>query len=302
MAFENNVKRIDQREWKVVRDKWLSYIPDFDTPGAPPAHQILEFVGLDAIFKKTQITPGEFKQDVPFLRQEVLREAIFFLHKATHVCGAANIHLDNGALSWSISSAYQSSFFALKGILGLLGLSFPRINTALMIDCFPEEEKLSNKQRKRGEKPKPEFKFVVFPKLSHTHMWQIFQRVLNSSTVEIWKEEMILCLSKLHIDQFAQQRNSLHYVNNFWLFPGDLFNRMFDPAFGIDVDLFKNLDSDKLQKRSDFSFILNYIMLKFGIDLLKDLSENATAVKAEYDLIQITLTEGIHKRFLASVS
>lgn len=302
MAFDKVVKRIDQRDWENIREKWLSYIPDYDFPGQSPAHQILEFVGLNSIFQKTSASPGEYKTEVPLLRQEILREAIYFIHKATHVCGTANIHLENGVLSWGISSAYQSAFFALKGILGLLGLSFPRINSALMIDCFPAEEKLSSNQRKRGEKPKPELKFVILPTLTHTHMWQIFQRVLSVSKVSIWKPEIIDYLRNLNVSQFAEQRNSLHYINNYWLFPEDLYERIFDDSFGIDNTLFNKEEYGSLHNRKDFSFILNYILLKFSYDLINDVGRYSTSVKAEYDLIQNTLLEGIHKRYLQSVT
>lgn len=301
MAFENDIKRIERRDWSKLREKWLSFIPSYNYPGETPAHEILDFVGLESIYLKTNSAPGELKMDVPLLRQEVLREGIYFVHKATHVCGAANIHVENGAITWGISSAYQSSFFALKGILGLLGLSFPRINQALMIDCFPEEEKLSSKQRKRGEKPKQEFKFVTLPKLSHKHMWQIFQRVLNVSNVEIWQSEVVEYLSNLGVDEFAEQRNSLHYKNNFWLLPEDLFKRVFDSSFGIAKDLFSEKSYDEMRRRKDFSFIINYMLLKLAIDLIKDLGENATSINDEYNVILNTLAEGIHGRFLASV-
>ncbi len=302
MAFENDIKRIDRRDWSKLCDKWLSFIPSYNFPGEAPEHEILDFVGIETIYRKTQSARGELKFDVPFLRQEVLREAIYFVHKSTHVCGAANIHLENGALSWAISSAYQSSFFALKGILGLLGLSFPRINTALMIDCFPEEEKLSSNQRKRGEIPKQEFKFVVLPKLSHKHMWQIFQRVLYVSRIEIWRDEIVLYLREIHIDKFAEQRNSLHYKNDFWLFPEDLFKRVHDPYFGVFENLFSETKYDSMDNKKDFSFFLNYILLKFALDLIKDLSRNAVSIKDEYNVIMNTLKEGIHNRFLSCVN
>ncbi|HQX74239.1 MAG TPA: HEPN domain-containing protein [Chitinophagaceae bacterium] len=302
MAFENDIKRIDKRDWSKLCDKWLSFIPSFSYPGEAPEHQILDFVGLEAIYHKTQSAQGGLKIDVPLLRQEVLREAIYFVHKSTHVCGAANIHLENGALSWAISSAYQSSFFALKGILGLLGLSFPRINTSLMVDCFPEEEKLSSKQRKRGEIPRQEFKFVVLPKLSHKHMWQIFQRVLYVSKIELWREEIVSYLRHIDIDKFSEQRNSLHYKNDFWLFPEDLFKRVFDPSFGVFENLFTEANYDRMDSKKDFSFILNYILLKFAIDLIKDLGKNATSINEEYNVILNTLKEGIHTRFLSCVN
>lgn len=300
MSFDNYLKRIDHRDWNKIRSKWLNYIPDNEFPGQVPEHEILDFFGLEAFYQKANNPQKEYKEEVPFLRREILREAIYFIHKSTHVCGAANIHIENGALSWSISSAYQSTFFALKGILGLLGLSFPRINAALMIDCFPEEERLSKNQIKRRELPKPELKFVVFPKLSHTHMWQIFQRVLNVSEIDIWNDDILTFLRKLPDNKFAEQRNALHYINNYWLYPDDLYKRVFDDSFGVDEEILSRKEWHTINDRKDFSILLNYIFLKFSIHLLEDLSTLSTSIQDELELIKETMKEGIHTRFNAS--
>ncbi len=263
MAFENDIKRIDHRNWEDVRNKWLSNIPLYNYSGEIPEHELFEFNGLDEIYRKTNQTPGEYKSEVPNLRSEVLREAIFFIHKATHVCGTAIIHLENGVLSWAISSAYQSSFFALKGILGLVGLSFPRINKSLMIDCFPEEEQLSRNKLKQGIVPKKELKFVILSELTHKHLWQIFQRVLRVSKISILEEKVITFLINLDVEEFSKQRNALHYKNNYWLFPKDLFERVYDENFGLNENLFSELNEKFDSSKNDFSFFICYILLKF---------------------------------------
>jgi hypothetical protein len=300
--MSNEFKKIDERSWEKIRGKWLNHIPNFSNPGEVPSHTIGEILDLDAYYKEAKNQQGSFTGEVENLRSEILREAIFFAHKAIHVSGTAIVHLNNGILSWGISSSYQASFFSLKSIFGLLGLIFPRINhKTLMIDSFPKEEQLSKSKIKQGILPKQEIKFTIFPDLTHTQHWEIFQRLLRVTEIDFLDESYVNLMTQLEAEDFVSQRNNLHYVNNYWLITNDLFERVFDPSFGVRADLISNIYYAKTGQK-DFTFLFSHLIIKLNVDLIRSLGELSESIKNEYDLIRKTLNEGIHDRLLNSVT
>lgn len=149
--------------------------------------------------------------------------------------------------------------------------------------------------------PKCELKFVIFDDLGHKHFWQIFQRVLRVSKIDIWPAGTIDYFKGLNPNDFSDQRNSLHYRNNYWLIPKDLFIRVFDGNFGVRENLISKLD-DSLVEKNDFSILVSYLLLDLGLILLKDLSSLTEIINGEYDLMNKTLSTGIHHRYLTSIN
>lgn len=303
MAVDKDIKKIDRRNWEKVKGIWLSSIPHFNYPGAAPDHEIRDIIDLPNLYSKTKQNQNAYFYDIPNLRSEILREGIYFSHKATHVCGTSIVHLNNGILSWAISSAYQASFFSVKAILNLLGLTFLRVNyKSLMIDCFPQEEQLSKNKIKQGFIPKQEMKFCIFDDLTHMQYWEVFQRILRIAELPLLDERIKRFLLQITPEQFVAQRNNLHYVSNYWLRKEDLFKRIFDNNFGVRENLIELLDKEIRNEQSDFSVFVCYLLLKLNIELIKSLSELSEEIKNEYDLIIKTLNEGIHDRLHHSIS
>ncbi len=153
-----------------------------------------------------------------------------------------------------------------------------------MIDCFPEPEKLSSKQIKNKYLPPPELKFVLTDDLGHGHYWEILERILNVTTVSFWNKESIECLRNFDADDYAYQRNNIHYINNHWLIPDDLFTRKLD----LDFAYFKDINSVKEtigKETADFSFFTSYILLQLTYSLIKDISQKAPILLTELNLI-----------------
>ncbi|WP_346316529.1 HEPN domain-containing protein [Chitinophaga sp. YIM B06452] len=298
---ESAIKKIDGRDWAVQLQKWAQYIPSIDKAGEPPAYELSKFGGLSEIYAKVDESQGSYSEDIPVLRSEVLREAIYLIHKGIHVSGAAFLHLESGVTSWALSNAYQSSFFLLKGILAALGLSFPRLSKILLIDCFPKEEELSRSAIKKGRSPKVEIKFQIFNELSHVEYWEILQRVLRVSTIGSWPEEFVSYIIKIKADQFVHERNNLHYKNHYWTFPADLFERLVDPAFGVNNRFLTDYEVIMDSSEHQYSFFINYSLLYMGLILIKDISELSKDIQEEYHLMIKTIKSGSHNRLLESI-
>jgi uncharacterized protein (UPF0332 family) len=301
MGFnEGNIKKIQSRDWASVRDKWLQFLPSIAKPGSPPSYEVCDFIGLQDVYNHVVLLKGaEYVTEVPNLRQAIFHEGLFLIHKAIHVSGTALMQLENGIFSWSLSNAYQSSFFALKGILALLGLSFPQFNKTLMVDCFREEELSKNKLAK-GIQPKLEIRFLQFSDLSHVDYWAVLQRVVRVSEINVWDSQIMQYFSNIDPASIGMERNKLHYENHYWTFD-DLFTPMTDDKFAVNEELLQTFIAT-VNRGKDYSFFLNYTLVLMALQLVKDLAVFNGDVAAEFQLMKTTLTAGIYSRLTSSVS
>jgi len=305
MAFEHDLKKIDHRDWTTIQKKWLNYLPTIAPPGQAPQEEIADLPDIEELARSTLKKPGTLlHQELSYLRSEIFREGIFLFHKASHINSAGLMHVENGVISWSISSAYHSSFFALKSLLCLLGLSFPRVKSrkkCLMIDCFPEEGKLSSKQLKKGYQPPPLMKFLLTEDLGHLHYWEIFMRVLRTSEVSVWDDELISCLQHINPSDFSLQRNLIHYKNNYWPILIDLYSRRTDLTFACFND-YKDTSRKINSEMLDYSFFISYLLLYLSFCLIKSVTENAPILVDEFELIKKCLALDENSRLKKSLT
>lgn len=293
MSFDTNLKRIDWRNWDEIKVNWLMSLPIIDPPGQSPIYQISEIPNLLEIVKKAKST-GEYKDEFYPLREAVLREAIYLFHKALGVSAVSEFNIKIGFNTWAMSNSYHSAFYSIKSILGFLGITLPRIeNVDYLIDLFPEKEKLSRNQIQSGRKPEPIMKFIRFQSLKHYEIWRIFQRTIKVLHINLWDESIIYFLNKLHPLQFAKQRNSLHYINNFWIYP-DLFEPKINESVCYINNLLDEFEEGEFLNREDFSLILSLILIGLAYSLFFDLSKNTPIIKTEFELINSNMQKDFH--------
>lgn len=301
---ENRIfKKIDHRTWENIRTEWFAYLPVIDPPGSAPQMEVAHMEGLVEIQKRAnQDSRKIYRENVSSIRSDIFREGIFLMHKANNVCCAAIHQIENGILTWSISDAYHASFFALKGLLSLLGISVPQVGRHhLIVDCFPVPDVLSSKLRKRGVQPEPTMQFFALGmQLTHLDFWSLFQHILRISKIEVWDTEIVNFLKNIDNAHFSKQRNSIHYKNAYWTFPEDLFQRHFDEDFGLNENIVSDLQND--QTIHDFPLLLSYLLIKLSFDLLEDLAQNSTIVAQELALMKKMFAESNNHRLIKSVN
>ncbi len=299
---EGHIKKIDERDWESIKNKWLAYIPTIVTPGAAPAIELKKFFGLQDLYSKTAAAnKAPYFEEVVSLRGAVLWEGLYLTHKAIHVTGSAILHLDNGITSWSLTNAYQSSFFAVKAIMSLLGISFPQLSKPFMIDCFPKGEELSRSQLKKGRVPKTELKFLIFNDLSHVEHWEVLQRILFVSTIDCWDDDVIEYLKSMPAEKFVEERNNLHYVNSYWTIAKDLYVPNIIQSFADNPGFTTDYKELITNCGHEHSFFLNYTLIRMALALVKDLGTLSNTVNDEYQLMLSTIRAGMHSRFLNSI-
>ena len=283
MAFERKLKRIEKKIWSNISSGWMRFLPLIDPIGTAPTVSFNENPLLTGAIADLGYD-GEKKEKIQQIRPFLFHEGIFLLHKATNVLEAAESNSTEGFPTWSLSSGYQSSFFAAKSILAFMGIGFPRINgNDYIVDAWPLPEDMPSKQKKMGVEPEVLVKLIKEHPIQHFHVWQILKRIINTSDISLnlWPESYTQFIMK--IDDFASQRNTLHYSNYKWIL-ADIHDRLVINDFGHRKSLETEIgvvDEDT----EDFSVILSSVMNSMAYALLDDVAKSAPIIQGERDLL-----------------
>ncbi len=182
------------RRWPSIRTSWPQFVggamqpsgraPDVTLSGLLEEGGVLMSVPEKGALTSTRHPRGE----IPEL---VFREAVFWLHKALHVLGASEVHVEMGLPTWSLSAAYQSAYFAARSMLGFLGVSVAELkHVSVAADlCRDMQGVRPLKMARIGAfDENVEFRSlgVLF---DHRQIWLLFRRILRTTSCTIWPEE-----------------------------------------------------------------------------------------------------------------
>jgi hypothetical protein len=290
---------IDVGAWSVHRETWLNYLPNDYTFGNPPSISVANWEPFQRAADESKgmpISAPVYRVNLKGLHELVLRESIFMLHKAWHVLGAAEQHAANGQPTWAQSSGYHAAFFAAKATFGLLGHALiEHANRMCLVRLFPFE---SRSKTQGGPIHAPDSAEVIYLDKSFTHreIWELYKRVLNTTGVaeEIWPSDTTTFLKLLPTEEFAAERNSLHYQSDAWIF-NDLFADQTIDGLGI---------ADTAEQRwtfpsGGFSMCIGERCFYLGRSLLVDMSELAPSLNGETGLFSSTSTQNRHPYYFA---
>jgi len=288
--IEKSLERIRERRWTKLSQQWMPHIPSINPAGSAPRDPLNTFYGFEQAAKHA-IVSSPYREEVAGVRQLVLWEGIYLLHKAAHVVGAAEQHAKSGMQTWSLSGGYHGALFAAKAILHMLGVALPEYrvpgknqNKSVLVDLWPEMPKLSSKQKQRGITNPPEIEFSYLGlRMENRHVWRILRRVINVSRIDIWPVEYVRALRKVGPAEFGWQRNVIHYDNCRWFFD-DLHQLVLDMNFGVpDADIAKSLEFSR--NTTAFSLILGLVLFKLAKLLFDDIAGVSNKLVGERHLI-----------------
>jgi len=273
MDIHHLSKRIGNKKWDELQSLWINYLPQITFPiiNLPDPTSSLEFLKsikkeIEEIEKKSTIKDHYFKVDGLF--QLAFQEAVVLFYKALNVLKSSQWGLDGGFKTWSVAEAYQSSYFALKCLLNLLGVHICRIESKDLYCDFLPDFKGFSKREIISRKESFECQIQLGKQLEHWEMWTLLQRVINVFSSNVVDDKVLAFLSRINPKEFARQRNFIIYFNSSWLF-NDLKNYLIDDNFTIrNIDLDEDITSD-----DDFSVIISFHLLKICFDLFKTLSD-----------------------------
>jgi hypothetical protein len=278
-AWDRKANKLTRRYWEELCDLWLEYPLLRSTPGAPPDCELAELVPLqEELNAVIGNQPRDIAGAVNSLPENILKQGLFHLQKAAHVLNGAQIHIDTGMPSWSLSSAYHSAFCAVNGMLNLLGIGFIQAEgKAFLVDIWCDT--LDTVNRKRT--PAYNTRIQKTPGLpEQKNVWQVFQRILrvNPFTNEIISENWTDALLSLEKSDFSRMRNMIHYRAANW--PYDDVQKFVTPQdfeFST-IDLMNGSLLDD-PKHATFPVALAFMLISVGHRMLKSLV-NASALLA----------------------
>lgn len=135
--YEDIIDKISGRSSIQITNGWLAHIPELGTIGLNPsaAMEVRNEVLKSNYSEATQEKPAIVQ--VSGIRDAILHEALYLLHKAAHVELLCARHMQHGRYTWAVSDAYQASLFALSSFLALNGIIFTRNNNDhLIVDAW----------------------------------------------------------------------------------------------------------------------------------------------------------------------
>lgn len=287
--WEQQASKFMRREWGTVCNNWIRVAPDSLLNGEGPQGSIGQLPSVKAIASSVDSKHGLrlSDDDAPAgLREGILLEAIFLVHKAAHVFGAAQVHSRQGLLSWSLADGYQSAAFAMRSILSFLGLGIVEIDRGtptFVVDAWAPPVK---KTRKHHE-VQPDLTIRCAHRPDHKALWTMFLRLIRIVDVDegTWPSAYTSKLQSFGAKDFSRQRNKLHYWNDHWPL-GDLHfcgtpDSLCNPSAHFEGGALK-LDPSE----TDFSVALAGTLLFLAVRLMRDLSAKSNVIGAELSLIR----------------
>jgi hypothetical protein len=291
MTFERRVKTIARRDWAYVQRALLSDISQYyASAGRPPGAPLSEMPGFVAIVGPAEKDGPPLRGDIKFFRGAMLHEGIFLLHKSANVLCACHDQAVGGLPSWSAATGYQAALFAAEATMRVLGVAggVEHESKEYLFDLWPEAETGLSKRAKKEYVVGTELLVSRHERIQHFHRWMLFQRVLRMTENHGWPDALVEALLALHYNDFARQRNDLHYELG-WIF--DDLHTYLSP-----LDLFRPNTATSLVGRlklgaPDFSIALGTAVFALGSSLLRDLAALAPVMQDERSLLVDSCSE-----------
>ena len=284
MAWEQKIAKITKRSWTDITDLWLAYIPPIPTPGAVPTSTLGD---LPTLQTEAALINGNHPHDVlgniSGVRQNLVLEGLFNLHKAGNVLGGAGAHINKGIRTWSLSSGYHAAFFAAKSVLCWLGVTVLETNNRTVLLDVWSDDGLSKKTIAAQQR---NIRLVGSSRVEQRHIWQLFQRMLRitKDTHLIWPQKCVQELVQVDFKDFASQRNKLLYRCE-WFFD-DLHKYDVTATFGN--HMIGSLDNGVAisdPSNDGFSIALGLVVFRFASKMLRDLAQNSPVLQAEWNIL-----------------
>lgn len=280
---------ISIRQWDSIRKAWEDYIPTYPSPWPKPDHELAELNSLSEELQKfssnhqRNMDKETLEYDIPGLRASVLHEAVTLLHKAANVLRAMEVEAVSGYGTWSRSSAYHSAFFAMRGVLGVLGVVVVPANARkrnFQIDIWaPRRKKVSTPTAN-------EFAIRITPRkaVQHKELWSLFTRVLRANKIDqsVWPYLGNDVLRDFDPGKFSIIRHRLHYRSTGWIYDDlwDDSNKQDLGGLAHDVLDIKYLDDPN---HDSFPPSLALHILSMGMALLSDLGSEVPRIREEVE-------------------
>ncbi len=284
MYKDRDANRIEMRRWEEIREEWRNYVPNHNSPWPLPEHEVYELPSLEGYLdnlEKDGIRNAIIEEEIPALRISALHESVILIHKGGNTLRAAAEEGGLGYRTWSISTAYHAAFFAMRGVLGLLGVMLFR-NRDNTLDYQVD---LWSPRAKRRTCTESRFAVRIIRRtrrVQHKEMWGCFSRMLRIVKIndDIFPILHPHPLKNMEPGMFSQIRHRIHYRSSGWIFD-DLDNLSVCDDFSSLVNHVETLTHLSTPESNDFPPSLALYIVSMGMALMADLGQNIPKLREE---------------------
>ncbi len=280
--WDRKFNKLVKRDWSKLSELWLNYDLLGTEPGSPPESSIAELESVkQELWQIDSEEPIDISEEIAGLRKGLLKEGFFQLQKSAYVLSGAQIHISGGMPSWSLSSAYHAAFFAVNGILNLLGVILVELDGRnFLIDVW------SKSSEKRKFRDLNLIRLQKIPGLpQQRNLWQGFQRMLKVTAFhgDILTEGCKACLLDFEKNDFSRRRNDIHYRSALW--PYDDV-RTFITTNDFELDSIDIIDGSVLgdPRKNVFPLALAFIVVRMGCQMLISIVNLSEQLKPELEV------------------
>ncbi|HJT41975.1 MAG TPA: hypothetical protein VJ750_00595 [Rhizomicrobium sp.] len=270
----NRWQQIGKRDWGQIREIWANHVPPIPRRAAAPTILSEKIIGdglaaQSLVFDALNVCPDS-------LREAILWEAVFLLHKGGHAICSAQDTLNSGRVSWSQFNAYHGAFLVGRAVLAFLGVCTPRPGGQyFLLDAFPPPAKI-----KKGKAPiAPQIHlWRAKQQIEQRQFWELLIRTIRMTDGAPWNVDIADSLLNVNPELFSKRRNPFLYSVPFWPF-ADLIQ----PSAQMNI-LTKDADfpAGLLDDTSpQFLWVTALFTFQLGLQLLKDLASGIPLLDQE---------------------
>lgn len=206
-----NLKKLQHRNWSIIRDLWIDHLPDIDLSEEFPEPALWHLPEV-----AQQVTNSTPEQQLPYItgvRESVFREVVLLARKFTYCRMVSYESATRGFPTWSVIAAYDACFYGAKAICYVLAIVNLARDSNLYLDLF-----VPRRSRGRGQAHYDVLvAYNLGERLTHNALWLLFGRLCRTMTLPADGETINRSLRSLDLDQVSNFRNSLIYNGGFWL-------------------------------------------------------------------------------------
>ncbi len=180
--FIQKTKKLRERSWKELRALWMRHQDAASHPGEAPVDEINEMLSLkQAVIAAKDQHPVDLEEPIEGLRSYVLKLGFFYCQKAAHNLTSARLSSNCKYGCASLYQAYETAFFACKGVCALLGVidvTYFGTKTFYIVDTCAERVKGSSSVL--GYEHYTRVVNTERISINHKESWAILKRLLRA--------------------------------------------------------------------------------------------------------------------------
>jgi hypothetical protein len=205
-------KNLPHRQWEVLRDLWIEYIPEIELTESYPSPTLWQLPDL-----QLGVSKPEDGMEIPYVngtRESVFREVVILTRKFLYCRLAGRDGIARGFPTWGLMANYYACFYGAKALCNLLGVASIARQSKMFLDIFARREFKVGKTRQHV------YDILVVHRLedclTHRILWGLTGRLCRTLGMPEHAREVWSQMRAVNFETLSHYRNSLIYDSAAW--------------------------------------------------------------------------------------